>query len=109
MAATTAQLTALARDGAFRIRIGALVLMEAENVYGESTGVSQHAQRAAYAIKLIQSPGLAEDLARVIVTRTNLLASNVSYDFDRGLIVTDATDGAIRSQIATDWNMLAGV
>lgn len=109
MAATTSQLNALAQDGSFRRRCGALALMEAALVYTENTGVNGHPARVAFAVRLIQNPSVAEDLARVLVTRTNLVASVVSYDFDRGLVLTDASDAAIRSQISTDWNLLAGV
>jgi hypothetical protein len=48
-------------------------------------------------------------LAPVVATRTNIVASTVTYDFTLRAVVTDATDAAIRSQINTDWNYLAGV
>lgn len=108
MAATTSQLNALANDGVFQARVRNLVLQEAAVVYAE-VGNPNHAARVAYAIKLIQSPSLAAQLAQVMVTRTNLVASTVTYDFDRGVILTDASDAAILSQIASDWNMLSGV
>jgi hypothetical protein len=43
------------------------------------------------------------------VQRTNLTASVVTYNFDAQRVQSDATDAAIRSQIATDWNYFAGV
>lgn len=107
--ATTAQLTALAQDGLFRQRVRNLVLFEAAAVYAESGGTANHAARATYAIKILQSPSLADQITDVIVTRTNLSSSAVTYDFDRRAVVTDASDAAIRSQVATDWSMLAGV
>lgn len=109
MAATTNQLNALANDAMFRQRCRNLVLQEAAVVYNESAGTTGHAARAAFAVKVLQSPGFAEQLVQVIVTRTNLVASTVSYDFDRVAVVTDASDAAILSQIASDWSMFAGV
>jgi hypothetical protein len=106
--ATTAQLTALGTDGAFRQRVRNLVLLEAAAVYGESAGTTNHNARVAFAFKLIATPSLADQLADVLVSRTNVTASTITYDFDRRAVVTDASDAAIRSQIATDWSMLAG-
>jgi hypothetical protein len=107
--ATTAQLTALAGDALFRQRIRNIVLQEAAVVYNEGTGVTNHAGRATFAIKLLQSPGLADQVADVIVTQVNLSSSGITYDFDRRAVVTDATDAAILSQVASAWNMLSGV
>lgn len=109
MASTTAQLIALAQDSSFRLRIRNLVLTEAAAVYNENAGTANHAARVVFAAKLFASPGLADQLADVIATRTNLVAANVSYDFDRRAVITSATDAEIKSQIATDWNLLAGI
>ena len=109
MAATVNQLNYLADDSAFRQRVRTIVLQQAAVVYAEGTGVANHAARVIFAISLLGTPELAAQLAQVIVTRTNLVASNVTFDFDRRAPVTDATDAAILSQVAADWNMLAGV
>lgn len=109
MAATTDQLTALAVDSAFRQRIRNLVLLEAAVVATEVNTVPNHNARTAYAFKVIGSPGLADQIADVLCARTNLVGSIVTYDFSRRAVVTDATDASIRSQIATDWNMLSGI
>jgi hypothetical protein len=85
------------------------MLMEAGVVYGESAGTANHSARALFASKLAQSPGIADGLAPVIATRTNVVASTVTYNFDAQRVETDASDAAIRSQIATDWNYLAAV
>ena len=107
--ATTDQLTALAADDAFRQRVRNLALLEAAVVATEVNTTTNHNARSAYAFKLIGSPGLADQLADVLCARTNLVASVVTYDFARRAVVTDASDAAIRSQIATDWNMFAGI
>lgn len=109
MAATTDQLTALADDGDFRRRVRNLVLLEAGVVANEANTVPSHNARTAFAFKLIGSPGLCDQIADYLCSRVNLTASNVSYDFSQRSVVTDATDAAIRSQIATDWNTLSGV
>lgn len=107
--ATTDQLTALAADSSFRQRSRNLVLLEAAVVATEVNTTLNHNARSAYAFKLIGSPGLADQIADVLCARTNLVASTITYDFGKRAVVTDATDAAIRSQIATDWNMLAGI
>jgi len=109
MAATTDQLTALADDQNFRRRIRNLVLLEAAVVANEVNTTPNHAARSAYAFKLIGSPGLCDQIADYLCARTNLTSSTVSYDFSKRAAVTDATDAAIRSQIATDWNTLSGI
>jgi hypothetical protein len=109
MAATADQLLALAGDPYFRQRIRNIVLQQAAVVYAESGATTGHAARVAFALKVLGSPGLADQVADLIATRTNLVASAVTYDFSRRAVVTDATDAAILSQVASDWNMLAGV
>lgn len=109
MAATTAQLIALAGDNSFRMRVRTLALQEAAVVYGELGSTTGHAARVAYALKLLQAPSLADQVADVMATRTNVVLSTISYDFDRRAVVTDASDAAILSQLASDWNLLAGV
>lgn len=109
MAATTDQLTALAQDGFFRQRVRNLLLLEAAVVMAEVNTIPNHSTRQAYALKVIASPAVADQATDYLCARTNLIASNVTYDFTRRSVVTDATDAAIRSQISTDWNTLAGV
>lgn len=107
--ATTAELIALGEDQHFRSRARALFLLEAGVVHAENPAASNHTARAQFASKLAQNPGLADSLAPALVQRTNLTASVVTYNFDARRVQTDATDAAIRSQIATDWNYFAGI
>lgn len=107
--ATTDQLTALAQDSAFRQRVRNLVLLEAAVTASEVNTTPNHNGRSAFAFKVLGSPSLADQIADVLCARTNLVASVVTYDFSRRAVVTDATDAAIRSQIASDWNMLSGI
>lgn len=109
MAATTQQIVALANDGQFRQRVRVLVLEICAQVYGEDAATPSHSARVSFASKILQAPSSADSLASILVTRTNLANSTITYDFVNGAVVTDATDAAMLSQIATDWNMLAGV
>lgn len=66
--------------------------------------------RAAFAVFVMANPAaVAQNIAAVIVNRTSLVAANTSWDAVGNHIVTDASDAAIFSQLAADWNMLAGV
>ena len=109
MSATTQQLVALSSDGQFRARIRELVLQICAQIYGEDPATASHTARVGFAEKVLQSPGMADQLASILVTRTNLISSTITYDWANQAVVTDASDAAILSQLATDWNLLAGV
>lgn len=109
MASTTDQLMALGRDGQFRERVAALALLEAGAILAEVNTTPNHTARCTYAIGLLSTPGKAQGIADWLCARTNLTSANVTYDFSKRAIVTDATDAAIRSQINSDWNVLAGL
>lgn len=75
---------------------------------GSFTAV-KHSARRQLAQAIITNPlGMATSLAPTICNATNLIAANTTYDFEAGAIITDASDAAIRSQIATLWNLMAG-
>lgn len=109
MASTTAQSICLGKDNAFRERIRALFQLEAGVVYNEDGGTPNHAARALFASKIITGQVDASSLAPALAQMTNLVAEDVSYDFDGQKVATTATDAEIRSQIATAWNLFAGV
>ena len=110
MASTAIQLAALANDSQFRLRIQSLLVQQAGTIYAESAGTPNHALRVAYAKSVFANPaGQANVVATVISNRTNLIGGNTTYDFNAGHVVTDVTDAAISSQLATDWDMLSGV
>ncbi len=44
-----------------------------------------------------------------LVMRTNLFLFDTTYDFSAGAVVTASGDADIESQLASDWNVLAGV
>lgn len=107
--ATTDQLTTLAQDVNFRQRLRNLMLLEAGAVLAESTGTANHSARCTFAIKLLSTPSLCDAFADWLCSRVNLTSTTVTYDFSKRSAVTDATDAAIRSQVATDWNVLSGL
>jgi|SRR5262245_28177767 len=110
MPATPYQQTSLAMDANFLKRLTPLLLAEAGVVAAEAGTVPSHTTRAALANRIINSPQqMAASLAPAICSMTNLAGSTVTFDFTIGATVTDATDAAIRSQISTGWNVLAGV
>ena len=107
--ATINQQNILANDQNFRERVRAIALQQAAVVYAENPATTGHGARAAFAVKVLGNVSVAEALAAVLVTRTNVAGSAVTFDYNQGHHVTDANDAAILAQIATDWSMLAGV
>lgn len=100
----------LAKDSDFLARLSALLLQEAGVVAAEAADVPYHAQRRQLAQMIINNPSTqAANLAPAITNATNLVAADTTFDFESDRTVTSATDPAIRSQIATLWNVLAGV
>lgn len=100
----------LAADANFLRRLAALLVSEAQVVAGESTAVPSHEQRRRLGQAIITDPiGMAHSLAPTITNATNLVAKDTTYNFEAGAVETSATDPEIRSQIATLWNIMAGV
>jgi len=100
----------LAADPNFLKRLTSLLVQEAEVTAGEPTTVENHEERRQLAQAIINNPsGMAASLAPTITNATNLIAANTTFNFEADATETSATDGEIRSQIATLWNMMAGV
>ncbi len=107
MASTSDQVSRLARDPGFVARIMSLANQYAVTVYNEDSGTPNHVIRSNFARSVLNGAGA--NIPIVIANSGNIIASTITYDFLDGTIKTDATDAAISSQIATYWNMLAGV
>lgn len=100
----------LSRDPQFLNRLSALLLAEAGVVAAEPTTVPDHDKRRELAQLILMNPAaMTANLAPAICNATNLLAANTSWNFESGSCDTDASDAAIQSQIATLWNVFAGV
>lgn len=97
MATTYAQQYAsIQTDSAFVGRITAAAVQAAIAIYGESTGVTSHAARAAFAIKVMASPeSYTRQFAWACVADPTIDAT--------------ATDATLFSRINAQWNVLAGV
>jgi hypothetical protein len=110
MATTTDTQMALAFDPKFQRRLLALFLEYAQVVVAELTTVVNHPLRRQLAQQIIQNgASIVSQFAATLANSTNLVGANTTYDFVQLAVVTDATDAAISSQIATLWNGLAGV
>jgi hypothetical protein len=110
MPTTPRSQASLAADQNFLKRLSSLLLQEAGVVAAEDINTPNHGQRRNLAQSIIVNPtSMAQSLAPAICNATNLVAANTTYNFEAGCTETDATDAAIQSQIATLWNVLAGV
>jgi len=100
----------LASDPAFLKRLGSLLNQEAQVVGGEPPTTPDHDKRKQLATAILQdTAGQAASRAPTICNGTNLVAADTTFDFEADQTVTSATDAAIRSQIATLWNLMAGI
>lgn len=103
---------ALANDGLFRQRLKAALATVAGQVFAEDPATAGHATRVTYARSVLQTlDATAGQIAGWFVTRTNVTGANASLVLVgvTPTVQTDATDAALQSQLATDWNSLAGV
>ena len=110
MANTSYTQQALAADESFRLRIRNALASVAWQVLTEQTSVEHHQARADFARAVTANlDGHAATIAPWLVTRPNLIWFATSYDFERRAVVTASGDPDIESQIATDWNLIAGL
>lgn len=101
---------ALADDRRFQQRLENAMGKVAWEVLNEDAATANHAQRAAYANRVISQPQqMAMQLAPSFVGRPNIFNFETSYNFAVGGTVTAAGDADIESQLHTDWDKLAGV
>lgn len=71
---------------------------------------AKHTGRRTFAQNILTAPAsVAASVALAITNATNLTGANTTFDFENGITTTDATDAAIRSQIQSLWNALAGI
>lgn len=97
----------LARDPAFLNRLNYLMLQHARTVKEEAKETAHHTKRTNYASQVLgNSQMMVQQAAYTIVGGVNLIGT---VDLNDDGVTTTATDAAILSQIATFWNVLAGV
>jgi hypothetical protein len=110
MPTTPRSQSALAADANFQKRLSSLLVSEAIVVADEPDTVEHHDKRRALANQVITNPAqMAYALGPTIANGTNLVAADTTYNFEGGAVETSAGDPEIRSQIATLWNVMAGV
>jgi hypothetical protein len=101
---------ALAADPHFHRRLQNALTRIAWEVLEEDPSTLYHAERVAYATRVNNSPQqTAQQLAPSFVNRPNVFNFATSYDFTVAATVTASGDPDLESQLATDWNKLAGV
>lgn len=101
---------ALADETSFRLRLQNALTKVAWQVLEESPATASHAERVAYAQRVIGDPlNAAIGLAPSFVNRPNVLNFNTSYEFASRSVVTTSGDADIESQVNSDWNKLSGV
>lgn len=99
--------TMLAKDPAFLNRLNYLMLQHARTVKEEPTETPYHYKRSNYASLVLNSSSMmVSQAAFTIVGGVNLVGT---VDVTDNGVVTTATDADIFSQVATFWNILAGV
>jgi hypothetical protein len=103
---TALEAYALSIAPTFQHRLSILLDAEAIIVLREAGATPDHDRRSDLAKSVLYGPdAYAATLARQLVLDTNLIAAGVTADGSDSL----ATDGAIRSQIATNWNAWCGI
>ena len=109
---------ALAAEPRFQLRLQNALSKVAWEVLDEDAATAHHAERVAYAQKVLASLGTigipgpttgAAQLAPAFVNRPNVFQFETSYSFEALAVITAAGDPDIESQLRTDWNALAGV
>ncbi len=112
MATTARTQYFLAGDPHFQTRLRNAGAKVAWEVINENPSTPFHVQRENYArVSVLNNlNGWVAQQAPSIVTRTNLITpKETTFDYPIGAHVTTATDADIESQLATDWNDLAGI
>jgi hypothetical protein len=100
---------ALAADLSFHGRVRSALSSVAFQVMNEDPTTPNHDQRVTYARQVINTLAFAApQVSTWLVERPNLIGAETTYDFQKGNVVSAATDAAIQSQLMTDWDLLAG-
>ena len=97
----------LAKDPAFLNRLNYIMLQQARGVKDELGTTPFHYKRTTYATSVINNSSMmVPQAASTVVGGINLIGTVEMTDNG---VATTASDAAIFSQVATFWNILAGV
>ena len=111
MANNSASQQSLADDSTFRRRVKDAFSQVAWEIIGEDPETPHHAEREEYARRtvLLNLDAVANQTTPWLVNRPNIVAFETSYNFEARATVSATGDADLRSQIHSDWNVLAGV
>jgi hypothetical protein len=102
---------ALTRDwgpGGFMERIQASMVKVAATVLDENPG-AHYGQRTAYAQRVMQLPRQQADQAGTAIVMGTTIIARTTYDEGTKSSTCTATDPEVEAQIASLWNVLAGI
>lgn len=109
MANTAYTQQALASNANFQTRVRNAISTVAWQVLNEPADTPNNKARVNYARSVIANLQMAAvTISPWLVDRPNLFGFETTYDFPSGNVVTASGDADIESQIATDWDVLAG-
>jgi hypothetical protein len=110
MANTSFTQQALAANASFQTRVRNALATVAWQVLNEEATVPNNYQRVVYARSVINNLQFtAVQISPWLVDRPNVFQFETSFDFPSGDVVSATGDADIESQLATDWDVLAGV
>lgn len=96
----------LVSSSTFTNRLQYLMTQQAVVVLTEVHATACHTQRAAFAMQVIQNPASSASAASVLLAGSTNVVGTVVTD-GNGQADSSASDAALLSQIATDWNVLS--
>lgn len=103
MAATYSQLGQIAQQPDFINRVQISMMKSAISIYNEGTGVTGHAARAAYAVKVLGGSYALSQVTQGVLTSATIIA-----EAQQSVAGNAINDADIDTQIAAMWNALAG-
>lgn len=97
----------LGKDLTFIGRVASVLCSYATTVLEEQGVGETHAQRAAYAQRVMASPSSAAGIASQYLAQSTNVVGTITIE-DTG-VTTTADDAALLAQVATSWDALAGI
>jgi hypothetical protein len=97
----------LARSENFTSRVQVTLCRIANGIFAETGVGASHAARIAYARAVLTDPGTKANAAALYLAQAPNVQGEITME-DEGPR-TSVTDAALESQVATSWDVLAGV
>ena len=104
---TSALANLLGQDQVFIGRVASILAIQATQVLSEQGVGPTHAQRAAYAQRVIANPRDSSSQAAPYLAGSTNVVGTITIE-DAG-VTTSVTDAALLSQVASSWNALSGI